>query len=136
MNRHISLAELQIVMRKLEISKKARNYYEKSVIIDPSNNSCWNNLVEFCIKIKIIKKQSYIKNVIRINENNLNYWKKIAFVYKETKRYDLAEKAYKKAIELGDKEYDTWIDLIDSLLIMKNWNSATDIAVQAKNIFL
>ena len=65
----------------------------------------------------------------------MNYWKKIAFVYKETKRYDLAEKAYKKAIELGDKEYDTWIDLIDSLLILKNWNCATDIAVQAKKYF-
>ena len=121
---------------KIGNKQEARNYYEKSVIIDPSNNSCWNNLVEFCIKNKNYKKAIlHLKNVIRINENNLNYWKKIAFVYKETKRYDLAEKAYKKAIELGDKEYDTWIDLIDSLLIMKNWNSATDIAVQAKKYF-
>jgi len=121
---------------KINKNKEALNYYEKSVIIDPSNNNCWDDLIKFCIKNKNYKKAIlHLEKVIKLNENNLSYWKKIAFVYKETKRYDLAEKAYKKAIDLGDKEYDTWIDLIDSLLILNNWNSATDVAVKAKKYF-
>lgn len=122
--------------KKIGNNQLAINYFKKAISSDPSNSKAWDSLINFFIKTKKVEKAIlYLEKVLKINDDNLLYWKKLASLYKKIKKFKNAEKAYKKVIDLGDTEYQTWIDWIDSLLILNNWKKAYQIAEKAKRFF-
>lgn len=59
------------------------------------------------------------------------YWKRYAEINKMLNFYEEAESGYKKSVEFGDYELDTFLNWVDILLFLGEFDSAVLVSLQA-----
>ncbi len=90
--------------------KLALSFYRKTVHEDPLLDKGWIAITDFYLKQKNYQKARYYNNkAINIDSENVAYWKRSARINTALNFLEEADLAYKKTIELGNYELQTWL---------------------------
>ncbi|NND16643.1 MAG: hypothetical protein HKN89_10015, partial [Eudoraea sp.] len=121
---------------KLNNTDLAKFYYYQTVHEDPLLDKGWVAITDFYVNKKNYEKAlSYISKAINIDGDNPGYWKKCAHIHKELGNLVEADYSYKKLVELGNYELDTWVQW--ACVVGKNMEAevALEILKQAKEFY-
>jgi len=114
----------------------ALQYFKKGINEDPSYEKAWTGIVDFYIeKQNPIKALYYCQKSLQINENYVSYWKRNDLLNKALGKYEEAEVAFQNTIELGNYELSVWIDWLDTLIFLHEWEKGYTIGQQAKEFY-
>jgi len=95
----------------------AIQYYYKTVHEDPLLDKGWIAITKFFNKNKNYQKALYyINKAINIDSENVIYWKLYAQINHRLSLFEEAERGYKRTLDLGNFEIDTWVTRGDLLL--------------------
>ncbi|MCL6219975.1 tetratricopeptide repeat protein [Zunongwangia pacifica] len=133
-----SFAYLRIgkCFEKLGNDKLALSNYEKTVHEDPLLDKGWIAITDFYIKKKNFKKALYyINKAINIDEENVLYWKRYAKINNRLNLDREAERGYRKTLDLGNYELETWIRRCDILINLAEWETAVQNLLQANEFY-
>ena len=120
----------------LENDLLAIQYYKKSVKEDPSSEKSWVALIDFYIYQKNIEKALYFtKEALLINNNSVGYNKRNALLLQTLGQYTEAEIAYQSTIELGNYELEIWLEWMNTLIFLNEWEKLISIGNQAKEFY-
>ena len=133
-----SYALLRIGKCYEKLGKKvlALQYFNKTVHEDPLLDKGWIAITDFYIRQKNYQKALfYVNKALGIDNQNRLYWKRYATINKELNFFEEAEFGYRKAVEFGDYQLDTWLFWVDSLLLLGEFESAVQTLLQAAEYF-
>jgi tetratricopeptide (TPR) repeat protein len=117
---------------KLGNREKALKYYLRTVHEDPLLDKAWIAITDFYIRLKNYQKALYYVNkAIGIDNENKLYWKRYATINNALNFYEEAEEGYRKAVEFGDYQLDTWLFWIDTLQQLGEFETAIATLLQA-----
>jgi len=95
----------------------AIQYYDRTVHEDPLLDKGWIAITKFYNKKEDYQKALFfINKAINIDSENVIYWKLYAQINQRLKFYEEAERGYKKTLELGNYEINTWLARGDLLI--------------------
>ncbi|MEH6408207.1 MAG: DUF3360 family protein, partial [Leeuwenhoekiella sp.] len=110
---------------KLHCDDLALKYFSKTVHEDPLLDKGWIAITDFYIKkLDFQNALYYINKAINIDGDNVLYWKRYAKINDRLKFYEEAERGYRKIIELGNYELDTWLTRSDILVSLGEFEGA------------
>lgn len=131
-----ALLRIGFCHEKLGQKDLAIQYYKKTVHEDPLLDKGWIAITKFYIKQKNYQKALYyIKKAINIDGDNVFYWKHYAKINHRLNLLEEAERGYKKALELGNYELDTWLFRADILLKLGEPEAAITNLLQAQEFY-
>jgi tetratricopeptide (TPR) repeat protein len=133
-----SYALLRIGKCYEKLGKKvlALKYFNKTVHEDPLLDKGWIAITDFYIRQKNYKKALfYVNKALAIDNQNRLYWKRYASINKEMNFFEEAEFGYRKAVEFGDYQLDTWLFWVDILQFLGEFESAIQTLLQASEYF-
>ncbi|MCM4154467.1 tetratricopeptide repeat protein [Gramella sp. AN32] len=133
-----SFAYLRIgkCFEKLSCDDLALKNYEQTVHEDPLLDKGWIAITDFYIKkLDFQKALYYINKAINIDEENVLYWKRYAKINNRLKFYEEAEHGYRKSLELGNYELETWIRRCDILIGLGEFDTAINCMLQALEFY-
>ena len=114
----------------------AKQFYLKSIKLEPSNEKSWEALVRFFITQKnYTKAKFYIEQALETNSDSVDLWKLGLEIYRSMKKIDKAIQSAQKLLELGKYNTEINIQLIDLLLEKKLWEEAHSVAEEAFTAF-
>ncbi len=121
---------------KLGNKVQALKFFNKTVHEDPLLDKGWIAITDFYVRQKNFQKALfYVNKALAIdNENNL-YWKRYATINKAMNFFEEAEMGYRKAVEYGDVQLDTWLFWVDILQFLGEFESAVQTLLQASEYF-
>ncbi|MFN3639328.1 MAG: tetratricopeptide repeat protein, partial [Flavobacterium sp.] len=91
---------------------------------------------DFYIRQKNYQKALFFVNkALAIDNENQHYWKRYATINKQMNFYEEAEFGYRKAVEFGDFELDTWLFWVDITQFLGEFDSAIQTLIQAGEYF-
>lgn len=109
-------------LRKYDL---AIQYFERTVHEDPLLDKGWIAITKFYKKKGNYQKALYyINKAINIDGENVVYWKLYAQINTRLKFYEEAERGYKKTLELGNYELNTWLSRSDILIKIGEFEAA------------
>ncbi len=119
---------------KLGDTELALQFYLKCVEEDGLLDKAWIAITDFYFRKKDYQKcLYYIDKALNIDSENVLYWKRYATICKKLNLFEEAEQGYKRTLELGDIEIETWVARTDLLIhlgefdaAIKNLNQATE----------
>jgi len=121
---------------KLEQDDLAIQYYHKAIHEDPLLDKGWIAITKFHLKNQNYPKGLYyINKAINIDSNNVSYWKLYAEINHKLNFLEEAERGYKKTLELGNYELQTWLTRADILTTLGEFDSALNILNQALEFY-
>jgi tetratricopeptide (TPR) repeat protein len=121
---------------KLGKDKLAIKFYNKTVHEDPLLDKGWVSITDFYFRQKnFAKALYYINKAIAIDGENKLYWKRFAAINKELNLFEEAEYGYRKAVEYGDYELDTWLFWTDILQFLGEFEASIQTLLQASEYF-
>lgn len=121
---------------RLNNKAEALKYYNKTVHEDPLLDKGWIAITDFYVRQKNYRKALYFVNkALSIDDQNRLYWKRFATINKAMNNIEEAEVGYRKAVELGDFELDTWLFWVDIMNIMGENNNGILTLIQALEYF-
>ena len=101
---------------RLGYSDLAIQHFSKTVHEDPLLDKGWIAITDFYLKKRNYQKALYyINKAIGIDSENVLYWKRYAKINNRLAFFEEAERGYRKALELGNYELDTWLNRSDIL---------------------
>lgn len=116
--------------------KKALKNYKQAIHEDPLMDKVWLVLSDFYAKENDYDKAYYhITKAINIDEENVLYWKQLAFISNELGRKEESMHALGRCLDLGNYEYETWITRIDLLAEMNQLDAALLAISEALDFF-
>lgn len=114
----------------------AKQYYYKTVHEDPLLDKGWMAITDFYYSQKNYRKALYyINKAINIDGDNVHYWKRSAQIHKKLHFYEEADLAYKRTVELGNYELDTWIAWSDILIKLGEYKAAAECLLQGMEFY-
>ena len=114
----------------------ALKYFNKTVHEDPLLDKGWIAITDFYVRQKKYQKALYYVNkALSIDNQNRMYWKRFATINKELNLFEEAEFGYRKAVEFGDYQLDTWLFWVDILQFLGEFESAIQTLLQASEHF-
>ena len=114
----------------------ALQYFKKSVQEDPASEKSWNAMIDFYIHLEDIEKAFYYtKKALIINEDCVGYNKRNALLLQTLGHYTEAEIAYQNTVQLGNYELEIWIEWMNTLIFLNEWEKLITIGHQAKEFF-
>lgn len=114
----------------------ALKYYNKTVHEDPLLDKGWIAITDFYVRQKNYQKALYFVNkALAIDNQNKLYWKRFATINKQMNFFEEAEFGFRKAVEFGDYQLDTWLYWVDILQFMGEFESAIQILLQATEYY-
>lgn len=114
----------------------ALKYYKMAAHEDPMLDKAWIAITDFYMrKLDFKKALYYINKAIGIDEENVFYWKRYAKINNRLKFFEEAENGYKKSLELGNYELETWITRTDILIKLGEYESAVQCLLQAADFY-
>lgn len=114
----------------------AIKYYNKTVHEDPLLDKGWIAITDFYVREKNFQKALfYVNKALAIDNQNQLYWKRYAAINKEMNFFEEAEFGYRKAVEFGDYQLDTWLFWCDILQFLGEFDSAIQTLLQATEYF-
>ncbi len=112
-----ALMRIGACYEKLNNNDLAVQFYEKTLHQDPSLDKGWIAITRFYIKKRNYQKALYfINKAINIDTENVIYWKLYSQINQRLSFYEEAERGYKKTLELGNYELNTWLSRGDLLI--------------------
>lgn len=121
---------------KLGSDELAIKYYSRCVHEDPLLDNGWIAITDFYTKrLNYQKALYYINKAINIDGDNVLYWKRYAKINNRLKFYEEAEHGYRKTLELGNYELDTWLSRADILLHLGENDAAISNLTQAMEFY-
>ncbi|OSS37510.1 hypothetical protein C723_3587 [Christiangramia flava JLT2011] len=129
-----SFAYLRIgkCFEKLGCDDLALKNYQQTVHQDPLLDKGWIAITDFYIrKLNFQKALYYINKAINIDEENVLYWKRYARINNRLNFFEEAEHGYRKSLELGNYELETWIKRCDILIGLGEYETAINSMLQA-----
>jgi len=110
---------------KLNQNDLAVKYYYKTVEEDPLLDKGWIAITNFYNKNKDYQKALYyINKAINIDSENGIYWKLYGQINQRLHFLEEAERGYKKTLELGNYELNTWLARADILITLGEYEAA------------
>ncbi|QFZ53730.1 tetratricopeptide repeat protein [Oceanihabitans sp. IOP_32] len=102
---------------KLKNEDLAVQYYYKTVHEDPMLDKGWIAITKFFNKKQNYQKALYyINKAINLDTENVIYWKLYSQINQRLGLFEEAERGYKKTLELGNYELNTWLSRGDLLI--------------------
>ena len=121
---------------KLGNNDLAVHYFYKTVHEDPLLDKGWIAITKFYGKNKNYPKALYyINKAINIDSENALYWKYYAKINHKLNFLEEAERGYKRALDLGNYELETWLIRTDILSKLGEQESATFNLIQAAEFY-
>ncbi|MFT3795799.1 tetratricopeptide repeat protein [Flavobacterium sp.] len=121
---------------KLGNDTLALKFYNKTVHEDPLLDKGWIAITDFYMRQKNYQKALfYVNKALNIDNENRLYWKRYAAINKEMHFFEEAEIGYRKAVELGDFQLDTWLFWVDILQFLGEFDNAVQTLLQASEYF-
>ena len=118
--------------QKLHCDDLALKYFLKTVHEDPLLDKGWIAITDFHIKkLDFQNALYYINKAINIDGDNVLYWKRYAKINDRLKFYEEAERGYRRTLELGNYEQDTWLTRCDILVALGEYEGAIQNLFQA-----
>ncbi len=112
--------------------EKALKFYLRTVHEDPLLDKAWIAITDFYIRRKNFQKALYYVNKANgIDNENKLYWKRYAIINKALGFHEESEEGYRKAVEFGDYQLDTWLFWTDSLITLGEYDTAVVTLLQA-----
>ncbi|WP_294821121.1 tetratricopeptide repeat protein [uncultured Flavobacterium sp.] len=116
--------------------EKALKFYLRTVHEDPLLDKAWIAITDFYIRRKNFQKALYYVNKANgIDNENKLYWKRYAIINRALGFHEEAEEGYRKAVEFGDYQLDTWLFWTDSLITLGEYDTAIVTLLQACEYF-
>lgn len=110
----------------------ALQYFKKTVKEDPLLDKGWIAITKFYLKQKNYQKSLYyINKAINIDADNVLYWRLYAQINHRLNFLEEAERGYKKTLELGNFELNTWVNRCDILIQLGETEAAIYNLLQA-----
>lgn len=114
----------------------AIKYYNETVHEDPLLDKGWIAITDFYIRQKNFQKALFFVNkALAIDNQNRLYWKRYAKINKEMNFFEEAEFGFRKAVEFGDTELDTWLFWVNILQFLGEFDTAIQTLLQASEYF-
>ena len=102
---------------KLENNDLALQYYDRTTHEDPLLDKGWIAITKFHnSKGNYQRALYYINKAINIDSENMAYWKLYSQINQRLNFFEEAERGYKKTLELGNYELNTWLSRGDLLI--------------------
>lgn len=121
---------------KLEDFDSAVQYYYKTVHEDPLLDKGWIAITKFYNKQKNYQKALYyINKAINIDCDNVLYWRLYAQINHRLNFLEEAERGYKKTLDLGNYELNTWLSRADILIQLGEYEASALNLIQAAEFF-
>lgn len=121
---------------KVGNTELALQFYNKCVEEDALLDKGWIAITDFYIKKKNFQKALYyIDKAINIDSENVLYWKRYANINKHLNLFEEAEHGYRRTLELGNYELETWLTRNDLLLQLGEYQAATNNLFQASEFY-
>jgi tetratricopeptide (TPR) repeat protein len=133
-----SYALLRIGKCYEKLGKKvlALKYFNKTVHEDPLLDKGWIAITDFYVRQKNYQKALfYVNKALHIDNQNHLYWKRYATINKELNFFEEAEFGYRKAVEFGDYQLDTWLFWVGILQFLGEFDTAIKTLLQASVYF-
>lgn len=109
-----------------------KQFYLKSVQLEPNNEKCWKSLILFMMsQNNFTKAQYYLENALQANSDAVDLWKISLDLNISKWKKNKAIQACKKLFELGHCNPDITLKLIDLLIEKKLWEKAYNISEDA-----
>ncbi|MDG4716340.1 tetratricopeptide repeat protein [Winogradskyella marincola] len=114
----------------------AIQFFNKTIEDDALLDKGWIAITKFYMKrLNYNKALKYIKNAVNIDGENVLYWKLYATINKRLNFLEEAEVGYKKTLELGNYELETWIDRSDILIALGEYEASIYNLLQAAEFY-
>ena len=114
----------------------AVQYYYKTVHEDPLLDKGWIAITKFYNKQQNYQKALYyINKAINIDGDNVLYWKLYAQINHRLNFLEEAERGYKKTLDLGNYELDTWLSRADILIQLGEYEAAALNLIQGAEFY-
>ena len=121
---------------KLGNKELALKFYSKCVKEDGLLDKGWISIIDFYYKDKQYNKALYyIEKAIAIDSQNVIYWKRYAMTNKKLNYFEEAEVGYRKALELGNYELNSWLTRADLLTTLGEYETAINTLNQALEFY-
>ncbi|TDU42643.1 tetratricopeptide repeat protein [Gelidibacter sediminis] len=121
---------------KLGSDDLAVQYYFKTVHEDPLLDKGWISITRFYNKKNDYHKALYyINKAINIDADNVRYWKLYAQINQRLNFIEEAERGYKKTLDLGNYELDTWLARTDTLIALGEYEASALNLIQAAEFY-
>ncbi|MBU2928961.1 tetratricopeptide repeat protein [Winogradskyella psychrotolerans] len=121
---------------KLGQEDLAIQFFKKTIDEDPLLDKGWVAITKFYTKrLNYQKALYYINKAVIIDGENVLYWKLYATVNKRLNFLEEAERGYKRALDLGNYELDTWLNRSDVLTTLGEYEAAIYNLLQASEFY-
>ena len=121
---------------KLGNKDLALQFYTKCVEEDSLLDKGWIAITDFYIKNKNYQKALYfIDKAINIDSENVLYLKRYAKINNKLNLFEEAEVGFRRALELGNYEIDTWLTRCDILIKLGEYEAAVNNLHQAAEFY-
>ncbi|SDB20830.1 Tetratricopeptide repeat-containing protein [Flavobacteriaceae bacterium MAR_2010_188] len=121
---------------KLKNLDQALKFYKKSVHEDPLLDKGWIAITKFYNRQKNYQKALYyINKAINIDSENVIYWKMYARINHRLNYLEEAERGYKKTLDFGNYEIETWLSRADILTNLGEYEAAILNLMQAAEFY-
>ncbi|WP_394340462.1 tetratricopeptide repeat protein [Ichthyenterobacterium magnum] len=121
---------------KLDKDDLAVQYFYKTVHEDPLLDKGWIAITKFYNKKHNFQKALYyINKAINIDGDNVVYWKLYAQINQRLNFLEEAERGYKRTLDLGNYELQTWLSRTDILIALGEFEAAVLNLIQAAEFY-
>jgi tetratricopeptide (TPR) repeat protein len=121
---------------KLGNDDLAVQYFYKTVHEDPLLDKGWIAITKFYNNKRNFQKALYyINKAINIDCENVIYWKLYAQINHQLNFLEEAERGYKKTLELGNYELQTWLSRSDILISLGEFEASIYNLIQAAEFY-
>lgn len=112
-----ALLRIGFCYEKLKNDELAVQYFYKTVHEDPLLDKGWIAITRYYNRKRNYQKALYyINKAINIDSENAIYWKLYSQINLRLKFFEEAERGFKKTLELGNNELNTWLSRGDLLI--------------------
>ena len=127
-----ALIKIGYCFERLGNEELALQHYYLAVEEDPALDKGWMRITKFFNSKKdYLKALFYINKAIDIDPESASYWRLYSTINERLNKLEEAERGYKKTLELGDNELNTWLSRGDILIKLRKDEAAKFNFVQA-----
>ncbi|APY09199.1 hypothetical protein BWZ20_13195 [Winogradskyella sp. J14-2] len=131
-----ALLRIGYCYEKLGKDDLAVQFFNKTIEDDALLDKGWIAITKFYMKrLDYNKALKFIKKAVNIDGENVLYWKLYATINKRLNFLEEAEIGYKRTLELGNYELDTWLDRSDILLALGEYDASIYNLLQAAEFY-